>query len=143
MNKELMFSSKTDNWATPQWFFDELNKEFNFTLDPCATNENHKCDKYFTKEQDGLNQVWDNDIVYINPPYGRDIKYWVGKAYNTHIRSNNTIVMLLPARTDTLWFHAFIYGKAEIRFLKGRLKFGDCKNSAPFPSMIVIFRDNK
>lgn len=130
-----MFSSKTDMWETPQEFFDELNDEFHFTLDVCATKENAKCSKYYTKEQDGLVQPWEG-VVWCNPPYGREITKWVERAY----LSKQTVVMLLPARTDTQWFHDYIYGKAEIRFIKGRLKFGRSKNSAPFPSMIVVFR---
>lgn len=131
------FSSASNEWATPQNFFDELNKEFNFTLDPCATNENHKCDKYFTLEDDGLSKSWDNEIVFCNPPYGRNIKNWVKKASEAR---GGIVVMLIPSRTDTKYFHDYIYNKAEIRFLKGRLKFGDSKNSAPFPSMVVIFK---
>jgi len=141
INKGLM-TSNTDEWATPQAFFDELNKEFNFTLDPCSTKENHKCNKYYTKEDDGLSKDWRNEIVFCNPPYGREIGKWVEKAFMTNQLNmgDNPIVMLLPARTDTKYFHEYIYNKAEIRFIKGRLKFGDSKNSAPFPSMIVIFK---
>lgn len=140
MNTDLMFSSATDLWSTPQWFFDELDKEFHFTLDPCATDENHKCQEYFTKEQDGLCRSWYKTTVFCNPPYGKEIGRWVEKAFIESRKPHTKIVMLLPARTDTRWFHNFIYGKAsEIRFIKGRLKFGDCKNSAPFPSMVVVF----
>lgn len=141
INKGLM-TSNTDEWATPQVFFDELNKEFHFTLDPCATKENAKCAKFYTKEDDGLTKDWRNEIVFCNPPYGREIGKWVEKAFMTNQLNmgDNPIVMLLPARTDTKYFHDYIYNKAEIRFIKGRLKFGDSKNSAPFPSMIVIFR---
>ena len=141
MNLDLMFSSKTDLWATPQYLFDELNEEFNFTLDPCATADNAKCKKYYTIEDDGLSKDWSNDIVFMNPPYGREIKKWMKKAYE----SNTTVVCLVFARTDTKWFHDYVYGKAEIRFIKGRVKFGDSKNSAPFPSMIAIYkrRDSK
>ena len=135
-----LFSSNTDNWATPQNFFDELNSEFHFNLDPCANEENHKCEMYFTKEDDGLSQNWGGNCVFCNPPYGREISKWVEKSYTESQKENTTVVMLIPARTDTKWFHEFIYGKAEIRFIKGRLKFGDSKNSAPFPSMVVIFR---
>ena len=137
MNTSLMFSSKSNEYATPQSFFDELNKEFGLTLDPCATPENAKCSKYFTREQDGLKQNWEGHTVFCNPPYGREIKDWVKKCYEES--ANAKVVMLVPARTDTKWFHDYIYHKAEIRFLRGRLKFGDCKNSAPFPSMVVIF----
>jgi phage N-6-adenine-methyltransferase len=140
MNMELMFSSNDNGWATPKDFFDKLDAEFNFTLDPCATAENAKCNRYFTKEQDGLKQFWGHDTVFCNPPYGREIGKWVEHAFNTHWVNDNTIVMLLPSRTDTRWFHRYIYSKAEIRFIKGRLKFGDSKNSAPFPSMVVIFK---
>ena len=140
MNTGLMFSSKTNEWSTPQNFFDELNREFNFTLDPCATKENAKCKKFYTKEDDGLKQNWDNEIVFCNPPYGSEIKDWVKKASDTR---GGVVVMLIPARTDTRYFHEYIYHKAEIRFIKGRLKFGDAKQSAPFPSMVVIFKKNE
>lgn len=140
MNTKLMFSSNTDLWATPKPFYDELNKEFHFTLDPCATDENHKCEKYYTKNEDGLSQDWAGETVFCNPPYGREIKRWVEKCYKESLKTNTKVVMLVPARTDTLWFHDFVYHKAkEIRFIKGRLKFGGSKNSAPFPSMVVVF----
>ena len=137
MNKELMFSSKTDLWETPQDLFDKLNNEFHFTLDVCATPENAKCDSFYTKEQDGLSQPW-KGVVWCNPPYGKQIGSWVRRGFFAS-QSGNTVVMLLPARTDTRWFHEYIYGKAEIRFIRGRLKFGGSKNSAPFPSMVVVF----
>lgn len=132
------FSSKTPEWETPQDFFDELNKEFNFILDVCATKENKKCEAFYDILKDGLSHNW-NDVKgwkWMNPPYGREIGKWVKKA-----SESKNVVCLLPARTDTKWFHNFIYkqGGAEIRFLKGRLKFGGSKNSAPFPSMVVIF----
>ena len=144
MNTDLMFSSKTDQWATPQDFFDKLNEEFHFTLDVAADKSNHKCEQYYDKQINGLSQPWainerERERVWCNPPYGREIGKWVEKAYHESL-TGVTVVMLLPARTDTKWFHDFIYGKAEIRFVRGRLKFGDSKNSAPFPSMIVIFR---
>ncbi len=133
-----MFTSNTDMWETPQALFDELDKEFHFTIDVCAVPENAKCERYFTPAQNGLKQDWNTGggTIYMNPPYGREIGLWVRKA----AESNVTAVCLLPARTDTAWFHDYIYGKAEIRFIRGRLKFGNSKNSAPFPSMIVIFR---
>jgi phage N-6-adenine-methyltransferase len=140
MNNELMFSSKTDLWSTPNDFFDKLNDEFHFTLDPCSTHENAKCYRHFTEEENGLLQDWGNEVVFCNPPYGRQIKYWVKKAYEESQKDNTTVVMLIPARTDTIYFHEYIYHKAEIRFIKGRLKFGNAKNSAPFPSMVVIFK---
>jgi site-specific DNA-methyltransferase (adenine-specific) len=139
-NISVMFSSKDDKWSTPQDFFDELNAEFGFTLDPCADDSNHKCNKYYTEEDDGLLQDWQGEIVFCNPPYGKAIKDWVRKAYIEGCKPNTTVVMLIPARTDTIYFHKYIYHKAEIRFLKGRLKFGNSKNSAPFPSMVVVYR---
>jgi len=140
MNTAIMFSSETDLWSTPQDFFDELNAEFNFTLDPCATRENAKCARFFTVEDDGLKQDWQGETVFCNPPYGREIGKWVKKCYEESKKPGTTVVMLIPARTDTSYFHDFIYGKArEIRFIRGRLKFGDAKNSAPFPSMVVVF----
>lgn len=140
MNNNLMFSSVTDEWYTPIEFYNALNKEFNFNLDPCATDINHKCAKYFTKEDNGLLQSWGGYNVFCNPPYGRAINAWVEKAYNESKKDNTLIVMLLPARTDTKWFHNFIYHKAEIRFIKGRLKFGGSKGDAPFPSMLAIYK---
>lgn len=134
--KDVMFSSKSDLWETPQAFFDELNREFGFQADVCALPENAKCDTFYTPEQDGLTREW-TGVCWCNPPYGRKIGEWVKKA----AESNATVVMLLPARTDTKWFHDYILPNAEIRFIKGRLKFGGSKNSSPFPSMICIFRN--
>lgn len=139
------FSSATDNWSTPQWIFDEYNTAYNFALDVCADEQNKKCDMYWSKEQDGLAD--DSDWLrmgnaWMNPPYGREIGKWVEKAYRESIRfPGRAVVCLLPARTDTKWFHDYCMA-GDIRFLKGRLKFGDSKNSAPFPSMIVIFKHN-
>ena len=139
MNTELMFSSKTDLWETPKDLFDKLNEEFHFALDVCATPENAKCEEFYTKEQDGLKQPW-KGTVWCNPPYGRQIGEWVRRAFLASV-SGSTVVMLLPARTDTKWFHDYIYKRnnVEIRFIRGRLKFGGNKNSAPFPSMVVVF----
>ena len=118
MNKEVMFSSKTDLWGTPQDLFDKLDAEFHFDLDVCAMPENSKCEQYYTPEQDGLVQEW-TGTCWCNPPYGRQIGKWVKKASEC----GTTVVMLIPARTDTKWFHDYIYGKAEVRFLRGRLHF--------------------
>ena len=137
MNKSVHFSSATDLWATPLAFFDELNKEFGFELDVCALPENAKCEKYYTPEIDGLKQQW-RGICWMNPPYGREIGAWMKKAYESSL-DGATVVCLVPARTDTRWFHDFAM-RGEIRFIKGRLKFGDSKNSAPFPSAVVVFR---
>lgn len=134
-----MLPSQRDDWGTPQKLFDELNQEFSFDLDAAASDSNHKCDKYFTVQDNGLIQSWGGYSVFINPPYGRGLYDWCMKAYLERNRAK-VIVALLPARTDTRWFHEFCYGKAEIRFLKGRLHFDECKNAATFPSMIVIWR---
>lgn len=140
MNTAAMFSSKKTDWETPQDFFTQLDEEFHFTLDPAASDENHKCHRYYTKERDGLKRDWQGETVFCNPPYGREIGHWVKKGHMEARDEKTTVVMLLPARTDTKWFHDHIYGKAEIRFIKGRLKFGNGKGSAPFPSMVVIWR---
>lgn len=143
MNNELMFSSNKDNWSTPQEFFNTLNEEFRFTLDPCSDESNHKCSKYFTKSDNGLMQDWGGEVVFCNPPYGREIYKWVEKCYWEGHKENTVVVMLIPARTDTKYFHDFILNRSEVRFVKGRLKFGDAKDGAPFPSMIVVFRGAK
>ena len=123
----VMFSHKKDEWATPQKFFDDLNEEFNFTLDPCADEFNHKCEKYYTEEDDGLLKDWSKDIVFCNPPYSKS-KEWIKKASN-EAKKGATVVMLIPARTDTkIWWECiFNQPNVEIRFVKGRLKFGDGK----------------
>lgn len=140
INKGMM-TSNSNEWATPIKFFEELDKEFNFTLDPCATKKNAKCKKYYTKEDDGLIKDWTGEKVFCNPPYGREIPKWVEKCYRENKENNVFIVMLIPSRTDTSYFHDYIYKKQEIRFIRGRLKFNDGKNPAPFPSMVVIFRE--
>ena len=132
------FSSQTVEWPTDQKVFDDLNAEFNFTLDPCCTKESAKCGRYFTKEDDGLSQSWDGHRVFMNPPYGREIGEWLKKAYISS-QHGAVVVCLIPSRTDTKWWHEYVM-KGEIRFIKGRLKFGGHKNSAPFPSAIVVFR---
>jgi len=131
-----MYSSKTAEWATPQAFFDKVNAEFRFTLDACATQENAKCKYYFNSTQNGLEQKW-LGRVWCNPPYGRGIGAWVKKGYES-AQAGALVVMLVPARTDTAWWHDYVM-RGEIRFIRGRLKFGDGKNSAPFPSALVIF----
>lgn len=139
MNK-VLFSSASNEWATPQAVFDALNEEFKFTLDPCATKENAKCSNFYTIDNDGLTQDWGGQSVFCNPPYGREINKWVKKCYEESKKPNTTVVMLIPARTDTAYFHDYIYHKAkDVRFIRGRLHFNDSKNAAPFPSMIVVF----
>lgn len=138
MVSKVLFSSKSDEWSTPQYLFNMLDNEFHFTLDPCATRENAKCKLYYTISENGLEKSWAGNRVFCNPPYSQ-IKKWVKKCAE-EAQKGVTVVMLIPARTDTTWFHDYIYKKAEIHFIKGRLWFGDSKNSAPFPSMIVIWR---
>lgn len=141
-----MFSSKSDNWATPQSFFDKLDKEFNFDCDVCATSENAKCNVFISPEMNGLVSVW-GKVNWCNPPYSR-VSDWVKRAYWDMLDYGNTTVMLIPSRTDTRYYHDYIWNEATDnwrlgvrgRFIKGRLKFGDSKNSAPFPSMLVIFK---
>lgn len=139
-----MFSSETDDWSTPQYLFDQLNQEFHFTLDVCATKDNAKCSKYFTIEDNGLEKSWGNNICWMNPPYGREIGKWMNKAYEES-KTGATVVCLVPSRTDTKWWwntamKVWPYG---IRFIKGRLKFGNSETSAPFPSVIVVFNPVK
>lgn len=134
------FSSNRDDWETPQALFEELDAEYHFTLDPCSTHANAKCEKHYTIEEDGLSKSWEGETVFCNPPYGRQIGDWVRKCAEESKHAK--VVMLIPARTDTSYFHDFIYRKAKVRFIRGRLKFemgGVAASSAPFPSMIVEF----
>lgn len=133
-----MMTSRTDLWSTPQAFFDTLDREFGFTLDVCATKENAKCSRFFSLEDDGLNQIWDG-TCWMNPPYGREIGLWMRKAFESS-KECATVVCLIPARTDTAWWHNYA-AHGEVRFIRGRLKFGGAKNSAPFPSAVVVFRE--
>jgi phage N-6-adenine-methyltransferase len=128
--------TQTDVWAAPQHVFDELQNEFEFTLDPCSDGTNAKCETFFTPADDGLSQSWANHTVFMNPPYSQNAA-WMRKAYDESIWP--TVVCLVPARTDTRWWHDYAM-KGEVRFLRGRLKFGDAKHSAPFPSAVVVFR---
>lgn|SRR5690625_1067299 len=138
-NMDVHYSSRSDNWATPQSFFDRLNNEFNFTLDPCSDKYNAKCSKYFTEEDDGLTKSWEGERVFMNPPYGRVIGDWIRKAYEESLKEGTMVVALIPARTDTRYWHDYVMKADEIRLVKGRLKFGDGRNSAPFPSAVVVF----
>jgi phage N-6-adenine-methyltransferase len=137
-----IFTSKKTTWSTPKHLFNALNSEFMFTLDVCAIPENAKCDNFFTPELNGLFQEWNGNICWMNPPYGRKITYWIKKAY-LESRLGSVVVALLPARTDTKWFHEYILGIAEIRFLPGRLYFNDSEGRAPFPSMVVIWKNKE
>jgi phage N-6-adenine-methyltransferase len=135
----IFFSSKSNEWCTPDNLFRELDAEFHFTLDPCATKENAKCKKFYSIQDDGLIKSWEGEIVFMNPPFGREIHKWVQKAYFESLKGV-TSVCLIPVRTDTTYWHNYIFGKTEIRFIKSRLKFKGAKHAAPFPSAIVIFR---
>jgi phage N-6-adenine-methyltransferase len=136
------FSSKSRDWTTPQEFFDKLNKGFDFTLDPCATAANAKCKKYFTEDQNGLEQSWKGHRVFVNPPYGRNIGEWIKKGYKESKQHNTVVVILVPARTDTRWWHDYVMKAKEVHLVRGRLKFGSSDNAAPFPSAIAVFHSN-
>lgn len=138
-----MVSSKTNEWATPQPFFDELNNEFKFTLDPCATHENHKCDKYYTFDDNGLSKDWSNEIAFMNPPYGGHTGEWLRKAWQSSL-NGATVVCLIVSSTDRSYWHDYIFPYAsEIRWIRGRLVFGEVESTAPFASALVIFSPNK
>lgn len=141
MNKQtqkVVFSSAKDEWATPQDFYDGLAKKYDFNLDPCADAGNAKCAKFYTQQDDGLSQDWGGHTVFVNPPYSK-VKDWVNKALKESRKPDTTIVMLVAARTDTKFFHEYCTKANQIFFIKGRLKFGGSQNSAPFPSMVVVF----
>lgn len=141
LGQHILYRSDSDEWETPQDLFDKLNDEFHFTLDACASERNAKCRNYYTKEQDALKNSW-LGVVFCNPPYGRSIGRWIKKAHDEIQSNSELIVLLIPSRTDTQWFHDYLYQKpnVEIRFVKGRIKFGGCKVNAPFPSLIAIMR---
>lgn len=136
-NMNIHFSSATEMWATPQEFFDKYNELYKFETDVCASPENAKCEQYFTEQDNGLEQTWEGSC-WMNPPYGRTIKSWMKKAYESSL-NGATVVCLVPSRTDTVWWHDYAV-KGDIEFIKGRLKFGGHKNPAPFPSAVVVFK---
>ena len=138
--QKTLFSSKSMEWETPQKFYNQLNDRYSFTLDPCATESTAKCEKYFTESDDGLSQDWGGNVVFMNPPYGRAISSWIKKAYEESRKNNTVVVCLIPARTDTKYWHNYCMKAHEINFIKGRLKFGGSKNAAPFPSAVIVFR---
>jgi site-specific DNA-methyltransferase (adenine-specific) len=149
MINKALFSSNKQHWETPQWLFDELHKEFSFTIDLAASSENNKLPRYYAPEQNSLDRSWVGERGFLNPPYGRQIKEWVRKAYDTHLlnrilRTDGFVVALLPGRTDTIWYHDYIYRKARVRLLRGRLKFElggvPSPHGAPFPSIIAIWQ---
>ena len=136
--REAMFSSATDDWSTPNDFFEALDREFRFETDVCASAQNAKCRNFFDRETDGLSQTW-RGTCWMNPPYGREIGAWMRKAYESSRSNGATVVCLVPARTDTRWWHDYA-AKGEIYFVPGRLKFGNAKHGAPFPVAVVTFR---
>lgn len=143
-NLDVHFSSAKEDWGTPQDFFDKLNEEFNFTLDPCSSDENAKCEYHFTIKDNGLEQDWSGHSVFMNPPYGKVLKDWIKKAFESS-KQGATVVCLIPARTDTKYWHKYCMNAHEIRFVKGRIKFvsDTICNSAPFPSAVVIFKPGR
>jgi site-specific DNA-methyltransferase (adenine-specific) len=135
-----MFSSKTGEWSTPQDFFEKLSWRFGpFDLDPAATVANTKCTNFFTPAEDGLAQDWQGFTAFVNPPYGRGIERWIKKGFDEARKDNTKVVMLIPARTDTKYWHQYVMKADEVYFIKGRLKFGESENSAPFPSAVIVF----
>ena len=139
MLNDSLFSSGSGEWETPQEFFDILAAEFRFSLDAAASPLNTKVpSRYYTKEDNALTRPW-RGVVWCNPPYGREIGAFIRKGYE-EAQNGATVVMLIPARTDTAWWHGFVMEAAEIRFVRGRLKFVGAENSAPFPSAIIVFR---
>ena len=142
--KAEMFSSERMDWGTPKTLFDQLNAEFGFTLDVCASAKNAKCEHYYTEADDGLKQNWLFNVCWCNPPYGRAISDWVRKAYETQ-EGGGLCVMLTFARTDTRWWQDYVMRSQEIRFIKGRVKFDDpselksARDTAPFPSAVIVF----
>lgn len=141
MKQGYIARAKSTEYETPDDLFLSLDLEFHFTLDAAATSENTKCKRYFTLEDDGLKQSWAHERVFVNPPYGRDLRKWVSKAFvEVFAYDCETVVMLLPARTDVIWFQKIVLRYAEVRFLPGRITFKNMKGCAPFPVIVVIFR---
>lgn len=140
-DRSVLFSSDSDEWATPQFIFDQLNAEYNFTLDPAASDANHKCVKFYDKQSDGLSKSWKNERVFLNPPYS-ETKKWIDKCIKEKDEAE-CIVLLIASRTDTEAFHSLLNNSTKLTLIKGRLKFNNSKNSAPFPSCIVVLEKNK
>lgn len=142
-------TSNKDDWETPQALFESLNAKYHFVIDLAASKDNAKCDRYFSVADDSLSKDWSENFegaMYLNPPYGRHIGQWIKKAYETSLKVTVPIVLLIPSRTDTSYWHDYIFGKAHIKFLRGRLKFeqnGIACQAAPFPSAIITYNDEK
>lgn len=142
---DLYRSTKRHDWETPRHVFDALHSEFGFSVDVAASADNALCSRFYTEQEDGLAQSWGGEVCWMNPPYGTQIKHWVAKARRESERGA-TVVGLIPARTDTRWWHEHIEGRAEVRFIKGRLRFSGATINAPFPSAVIVWRvppDNK
>ncbi|MFU0834105.1 MAG: phage N-6-adenine-methyltransferase [Lactiplantibacillus plantarum] len=144
MINEALFTSNKEDWETPQDFYDRLNTKYHFEWDLAASDDNAKCSCYFTRDDNSLEQDWEglSGNLFLNPPYGRELKLWVKKAATTGLKDKQNLVMLIPSRTDTSYWHDYIFNHAEIKFLRGRLKFevdGVSGDSAPFPSAVVIY----
>lgn len=137
MKHNAAFLSQRQDWETPQAFFDRLNERYKFTLDAAASQDNAKCDRYFTEEDDALTQPWEG-VVFCNPPYSHGIGKWVRKGFEEAC-NGSTVVMLIPARTDTAWFHDYVMKARSVTFIRGRMRFGGSPINAPFPSMVVVF----
>lgn len=137
-----LYSSRSEEWATPQGLFDALDREFRFTLDAAASKENAKCARFYSKaDRDGLTQPWGSEVVFLNPPYGREIGKWMQRAAEQSSGAKATVVCLIHARTDTKWWHTWVMPYAsELRFIRGRVTFAGATNSSPFPSVVVVFR---
>lgn len=140
-SRAVCFTSETDEWPTPPFLVEALRPVFPFTLDPCATVVSAKAPRFFTREVDGLAQSWANEIVWMNPPYGLGIKFWMAKARHSALHEGATVVCLVPARTDTAWWHEYVMpADNHLVFIRGKLTFGDAVNPAPFPSVLVVMR---
>ncbi|WP_316042983.1 DNA N-6-adenine-methyltransferase [Lactiplantibacillus plantarum] len=144
MINKALFTSNKEDWETPQDFYDRLNAKYHFEWDLAASDDNAKCSCYFTRDDNSLEQDWEglSGNLFLNPPYGRELKLWVKKAATTGLKDKQNLVMLIPSRTDTSYWHDYIFNHAEIEFLRGRLKFevdGVSGDSAPFPSAVVIY----
>lgn len=137
-----MYMSEKNDWPTPQYLFNDLNKEFNFTLDVCANEKNSKCEYFYGIEEDGLAQKWQG-VCWMNPPYGRGIDKWIKKAYEESRKGNCTCVCLVPVRSDTKWWHNYVMKSNEVRLLTRRLSFEGANNKAPFPAAIVVFKSGQ
>lgn len=137
VGRNVHFSSQSVHWATPTSLYSDLDKEFHFDFDPCKLNHSPAP---LLGSSDGLSEPW-GKVTFCNPPYGRQIGPWIKKAYDES-KKGKTVVLLIPSRTDTQWWHDYVMKAHEIRFIKGRLKFGGAKTSAPFPSCVVVFKPN-